>query len=148
MCLCVYMDLLTCVCRLPLEIRKGHQISSNWSYRSGCWESSPGPLEEQWLLSAISPAPHCLFFRAKVVLTKACTCDSVLPTVISVQNPETFTDSPSTELSQFSPRSESHRMGLCEKLMFYDVLGYSGHKTKPFWLVLYSCIRCFSSLSP
>ena len=42
-----------CVCLVPIEARRGHQISWNWSYRwlyvSQCeyWEPNPGPLEEQ-----------------------------------------------------------------------------------------------------
>lgn len=120
MCLCVYGFAHRCV-----QVAFGNQkkASDLLELELQVWVLGIKPRASGRAVAVLShlpqhPAPHCLLFIAKVVLTKACTCDSVLPAVISVQKPETFADSPSPELSQFSPMSESHRMGLCEKLMF------------------------------
>ena len=42
-----------CVCLVPIEARRGHQVPPNWIYGGGCqspcrcWELNMGPLEKQ-----------------------------------------------------------------------------------------------------
>ena len=44
----MYVCMYVCVCLVIFKIRRGHRIS--WKSPGGCWESNPGPLEEQQMV--------------------------------------------------------------------------------------------------
>lgn len=58
-----YMPYISCA--VPTETRKGHwiprtRIADGCEPLGGCWESNPGPLEEQ-----LQPHNHCSFCHLK-----------------------------------------------------------------------------------
>ena len=58
--ICMYVDVILCVSKAPVEARMERQIPWAWSYRGvltamRVWESSQGPLEEQPVSLAAEP---------------------------------------------------------------------------------------------
>lgn len=67
--MCLFcLHICDCMCEVPMETRRGDKIPWNWESQTvgscviGCWELSPGPLEEQPGLFTMEHRPRPSFY--------------------------------------------------------------------------------------